>query len=120
MVRSALRTAEQTWTTRIAERLDEPTRGRLLALIALAPDESDDASEDGESTASSTVLGLIKSEPGNISLESMMAEIGKLEAVRAITLPPDLFADVAPRVVQGRRPGSPWKRPRTCDDIRNR
>ncbi|TCN29270.1 TnpA family transposase [Kribbella orskensis] len=103
MARSALRTAEQTWTARITERLHEPTRSRLLALIAVAPDESDDASEDGESAASSTVLGMIKSEPGNISLESMMAEIGKLEAVRAIALPPDLFADVAPRVMQGWR-----------------
>ena len=50
-----------------------------------------------------TVLGLIKSEPGNVSLESMMTEIGKLEAVRAIGLPPELFVYVAPRVVAGWR-----------------
>jgi TnpA family transposase len=46
---------------------------------------------------------MIKSEPGNVSLESMMTEIGKLEAVRAIGLPQDLFVDAAPRVVQGWR-----------------
>ena len=55
------------------------------------------------SAASSTILELIKSAPGNISLESMIAETSKLEAVRAIAVPPDLFADVAPRVVQGWR-----------------
>lgn len=104
MVRSALRTAEQTWTARITARLDEPTRARLLALIATLDDEDtgEGDPEDAE-TVPSTVLGLIKSEPSNVSLESMMTEIGKLEAVRAIGLPGDLFADVAPRVVAGWR-----------------
>lgn len=57
MVRSALRTAEQTWTARISARLNESTRSRLMALIAI-PDADDDdtaVSEDGE-TAS--VLGV--------------------------------------------------------------
>lgn len=104
MVRSALRTAEQTWTARISARLDGPTRARVLALIAATSDEDVGGGdqEDAESVGP-TVLGLIKSEPGNVSLESMMAEIGKLEAVRAIGLPADLFADVAPRVVAGWR-----------------
>ncbi|MDN5794524.1 MAG: hypothetical protein L0H79_02090 [Intrasporangium sp.] len=106
MVRSALRTAEQTWTARITERLDEPTLARLLALITVDEDggEGDDSLVDGEAESeSNSVLGLIKSEPGNVSLESMMTEIAKLEAVRAIGLPSDLFADVAPRVVAGWR-----------------
>ncbi len=105
MVRSALRTAEQTWTARICDRLGDETRARLLALIAFAGAQDTDESEgdqDGEA-AGATVLGLIKSEPGNVSLESMMTEIGKLEAVRAIGLPQDLFIDAAPRVVQGWR-----------------
>lgn len=75
MVRSALRTAEQTWTARITERLDEATQGRLLALITVADEQGyvDDApGDDEESAAVSTVLGLIKSEPGNVSLESMI------------------------------------------------
>lgn len=104
MVRSALRTAEQDWTARITARLDGSTRARLLALIAATNDEDagEGDHEDAESVAA-TALALIKSEPGNVSLESMMTEIGKLEAVRAIGLPADLFADVAPRVVQGWR-----------------
>ncbi len=105
MVRSALRTAEQTWTARISDRLDDPARARLLALIASTSDEDTNEGEgdqDGEA-AGVTVLGLIKSEPGNVSLESMMTEIGKLEAVRAIGLPQDLFVEAAPRVVQAWR-----------------
>jgi len=98
IVRSALRVAEQAWSLRISQRLDPPTVGRLLNL--LAPDES--AVEDG-SGESGTVLGSIKSAPGNVSLESMMAEIGKLQAVRAVGLPFGLFDDVAPKVLDGWR-----------------
>ncbi|MBB5967910.1 hypothetical protein ACFOSO_35815 [Planomonospora venezuelensis] len=42
---------------------------------------------------------MIKSAPGNVSLESMMTEIRKLAAARSIELPPGLFADVAPKVL---------------------
>ncbi|MEU8952400.1 hypothetical protein [Streptomyces sp. NPDC048489] len=38
-----------------------------------------------------------------MSLETMLAEIDKLLAVRAVGLPADLFADVAPRAVAGWR-----------------
>ena len=49
------------------------------------------------------MLALIKAAPGNVSLDTMLVEIAKLEAIRAIRLPPDLFADVAPTVVAGWR-----------------
>ena len=94
MVRSALRTAERDWSVRIAGRLDDAAAERLFDLIA---------AEDAAGPDSGTRLGLIKSTPGAVSLESMMAEIGKLRAVRAVGLPPGLFADVAPKVLQGWR-----------------
>ena len=49
------------------------------------------------------MLALVKAVPGNVSLESMLTEIRKLTAIRAVGLPPDLFADVAPKVVAGWR-----------------
>ncbi len=48
-------------------------------------------------------MALVKSVPGNVSLNSMLAEVRKLQAVRAVGLPPGLFADVAPKVVSGWR-----------------
>ena len=39
----------------------------------------------------------------NVSLDTMLVEISKLEAIRAIGLPVGLFADVAPSVVAGWR-----------------
>ena len=50
------------------------------------------------------VLASIKTDPGNVSLASMLTEITKLEAVRAIGLPTTLFTDISPKVVAAWRP----------------
>ncbi|MFE2424847.1 Tn3 family transposase [Streptomyces hokutonensis] len=97
MVRSALHTAEETWFATIWSRLPVEARGRVLALVATAPDAAGEAEEDDRDGES--VLALVKAMPGNVSLESMLREIGKLRAIRAIGLPAGLFADVAPRVL---------------------
>ncbi|WP_434740049.1 hypothetical protein [Micromonospora sp. SH-82] len=63
---------------------------------------------------------LIKSVPGNVSLESMLTEIRKLRATRAIGLPSDLFADIARRSSLAGAPGL-WSNPhRTCATIPSR
>ena len=56
MVRSALRTAEQTWTARIRAELAPPAMDRLLALVRVPSAEGDDAAEDDEGVQA-TVLG---------------------------------------------------------------
>jgi hypothetical protein len=81
IVRSALRQAEVTLSSRIAARLPEPTSVRLEGPVS----EIGDAADDAES-----VLALVKSDPGNVSLESMPTEIRKLRAVRTIGLPAGL------------------------------
>ncbi len=73
-------------------RLSPDASARLAALAAAA---DDDEGEDAEPSA----LSLIKSVPGNVSLESMLAEIAKLDAVRAARLPDGVFAGVAPKVI---------------------
>jgi len=84
MVRSALRGAEQDWTSRIAGRLDRSATSRLLDLVAVGDDDTDDADDADEEPGS--LLALIKASLGNVSLESMMTEIGKLQAVRSLGL----------------------------------
>ena len=102
MVRSALHNAEETWFSVIAARISPDATARILALIdggtASDDDEDEDAAEDQDS-----VLALVKAVPGNVSLESMLTEIRKLTAIRAIGLPPGLFGDVAPKVLSGWR-----------------
>ncbi|MFJ2868221.1 Tn3 family transposase [Kitasatospora sp. NPDC087314] len=107
MVRSALHTVEETWFTTVFARLPDPVRERVLALVATAPEAAEDADGaepgDQESQDEESVLALVKAMPGNVSLESMLREIRKLTAIRAIGLPAGLFADVAPKVLTGWR-----------------
>ncbi|MFF4763370.1 DUF4158 domain-containing protein [Streptomyces sp. NPDC001292] len=106
IVGGALRVAEEMLTARISARLAVESTERIVALVAGA-DEAEDG-EAGEGAAGEgedgpPALGRIKEAPGNVSLETMLTEIDKLLAVRAVGLPPDLFADVAPKVVAGWR-----------------
>lgn len=56
------------------------------------------AADDDDGDADPSALALIKSVPGNVSLESMLTEIGKLDAVRAVGMPDGVFSGIA-RVV---------------------
>ena len=91
IARSALYQAEQALLTLITGRLDPAVVARLEALIAVSDDEEDN------------VLGLIKAAPGNVSLETMLVEISKLEAIRAAGLPAGLFDGVDARIIAGWR-----------------
>ncbi|MFF5212181.1 hypothetical protein [Streptosporangium sp. NPDC000396] len=52
-------------------------------------ESGDDLDEDEGS-----VLSLVKAVPGSVSLGSMLTEVRKLNAIRAIELPAGLFTDV--------------------------
>ena len=104
MVRSALRTSERTLTLRVSSRLTAETEGRLEALVAHDADDVDGGLESGaDASGGATLLSMIKQAPGNVSLDTMLAEIDKLVAVRAVGLPAGLFDNVAPKVVEGWR-----------------
>ncbi|GAA3465494.1 hypothetical protein GCM10018965_000460 [Nonomuraea roseola] len=81
IVASALHNAEVTWSLRISSRLTFETTQHIYALVGI--DDDDDAEEEAAETLAeeedgSDLLALIKSAPGNVSLESMMTEIRKL------------------------------------------
>ena len=92
IIRSALHQAEQALTARVTARLGPDASTRLAALAAAADNDEGDGAEP-------SALALIKSVPGNVSLESMLTEIGKLDAARAAGLPDGLFSGIAPKVV---------------------
>ena len=84
IIRSALHQAEQALAQQVTARLGSDVTGRLAALAAAADDDDGDADP--------SALALIKSVPGNVSLESMLTEIGKLDAVRAVGMPDGVFS----------------------------
>ena len=74
-MRSALSRGEDVLFARVSSRLPDTQRQRLLALVAPGGDE------DGEIEDGAAILSSIRSDPGNVSLNTMLTEIAKLEAV---------------------------------------
>jgi Domain of unknown function (DUF4158) len=97
LVRSALATHEHQVSTTVRGRLSAESVEALDGLLTPAKPSV----ADGELARAPLVE--LKADPGPASLESMLAEIAKLQRLRAIGLPSDLFADVAPKARQGYR-----------------
>ncbi|MGH3499919.1 MAG: DUF4158 domain-containing protein [Nocardioidaceae bacterium] len=93
---SALRQAEDTLTRRVAGRIPPHVAAAITALVAEATDEDDVGAGDGQECP---VLARVKEAPGNVSLNTMRAEIAKLTAIRAVALPDDVFAGIASEVI---------------------
>src|SRR3954462_6721700 len=90
ILRSARATHDDTALQRGADRLHAGLRARLDALLA----------DDGEGTA----FARIAADPGRVGLESLLAEIAKLNLLRGLALPPGLAARRASRPGQALPP----------------
>ena len=82
ILRSAQSAHDDAALQRVADRLDAGMRDRLGALLA----------DDGGSTA----YARLAADPGRVGLESLLAEIAKLERLRALSLPSDLLRGLHP------------------------
>jgi TnpA family transposase len=96
LIRSALATHEQQLSRAVSARLSPRVVAALDALLAPAPPAG------GEAAARAALVEL-KADPGPAGLQSLLAEIAKLTRLRRLGLPPDLFADVAPKARQAYR-----------------
>jgi hypothetical protein len=97
IVHSALDRGEKLLVERISAMLSAQVRAQLNALVFGVPDEPD---RDASGRAGNRdVLVWVKTDPGRLSLNTMLDEIAKLEAIRAIGLPAGLLAAVAPKIV---------------------
>lgn len=106
MVASARDRGERVLFERVAARLPVGVRERLNALVIGVPDEPDNegvARGSGTAAVSGQMLAWVKTDPGRLSLNTMLDEIAKLETIRAIGLPDGLLADVAVRIVSAWR-----------------
>src|SRR5271165_2398269 len=84
IVRSARAAHDDAALQRVADRLDAGMRERLEALT-----------DAGEGTG----FARLPADPGRVGLESLLAEIGKLELLRSLALPPDLLRGVHPEQI---------------------
>jgi TnpA family transposase len=101
LVRSALHTFEERFCAATLARLSAETRERLEALLLPAPAPTHETQELAES-GWAVLTGLL-ADPGPVGLESLLDEVAKLERVRALGLPQDLFASASPKLLQAYR-----------------
>jgi len=99
LVRSAIANHERRVSQAVHGRLSPESLAALEGLVNAA--NADGATGDSESARAALVE--LKTDPGPAGLESVLDEIAKLRHLRAIQLPPDLFAEVPPKVRQAYR-----------------
>jgi Domain of unknown function (DUF4158) len=61
--------------------------------------DADNATTDAVVGGGPRVLAELKEDPGQLGLETLLREVGKLRRVRAIGLPPELFADASEKLL---------------------
>ena len=98
LVRSAFHSFEERWCASVFERLDVATQRALDDLLLTGSDDDDTNAEATETRRSG--LNELKADAGAISLESVLTEIAKLERLRSLGLPTDVFRDVSLKVVE--------------------
>ncbi|WP_240449868.1 DUF4158 domain-containing protein [Streptomyces sp. S1] len=93
LVGSAVTTFEERFCTATVGRLSAATRSRLDDLVA------EDAGGEESAGGGVSFFSELKADPGALGLDSLLAEVNKLQRVRALELAPELFGDVSEKLV---------------------
>ena len=96
IVRAAINAHDERFYTGIRARLVPETRNRLNALLHPADAEESATADQSPPATAPAVLLRLRESPGRPSLAGIQDELAKLEVIRAIALPHDLFDRVRP------------------------
>lgn len=107
LMRSAARTHEREFCRQIAAQLSTETCKNLDALLDTESPLTDETGHFHQSQ-----LNRLKTDPGRLGLNSLLAEIEKLQSIRALDLPRALFTQVTPKLVQQYRRRASTEPPR--------
>jgi hypothetical protein len=100
IVRAAIRAHEERLSARIRDRLTPEARARLEALLQPESNAQSGSDGDGQPEAAPALLLQLRGDPGRPGLAGVQAELARLELVRRIGLPADLFDQVLPQELE--------------------
>ena len=108
LLRSAIRSHEELFCAATLKNLSHDTRIALSALLQVpTPEETtviseiqEDTDQEASETAGQTLLYRLKTGPGGMNLQSVLKEIAKLQRLRELRLPADLFVAAPPKILQ--------------------
>ena len=99
LARSTVRMHEDEICAGTAAKLLPSTRKAMDALIDSAlPSDEHDAQEGADWR--STSFSVLKTDPGRVSLKSVLRELEKLRQIETLELPADLFATIQPKILR--------------------
>ncbi len=103
IIGSALAAYDERLCATIVARLSAPSRTALDALLTIVEPLNPPADAPDPVAERRTILQLVKRDPGPIAVETAREEVTKLQRLRELGLPADLFAAMPPRVVHAFR-----------------
>ena len=103
LIGSAFHHFETQLGARVFERLSPSTRQKLDALLVLEPSPAEEPQTSGAPASRQTILQDLRADSGRASLENLLRAMTKLERVRDLEVPLDLFDHVGPKVLQAYR-----------------
>lgn len=99
LVRSAIRTHEAAIYEGTVAKLSPNTRHAMDALIDSSLASDDHEAQEG-SDWRSTSFSMLKTDPGRVSLKSVLRELEKLRQIEALAFPDDLCAAIQPKILR--------------------
>jgi TnpA family transposase len=103
LIRSALHRHEGVLFDTIAQQLPPRTRAHFDSWLAHGEGECLAEETEDDPAIVATVFSHLKTDPGPVGVASVLTELAKLEHLRSLNLPGDLFAAVPPKILQSYR-----------------
>ena len=101
IVRTAIYAYDDRFYATILDRLTPATRTRLEALLQPAGNKNEESANNKEPVGTAPALLLhLRDDPGRPSLASVQDQLAKLEIIRQLELPADLFSHVLPHELE--------------------
>ena len=108
LVRSVIRSFEEKLFSEIAQKIPIAVREKLDGLLKTSPSEIEEnavsqAQEtelSSENPYSQPTITILKTDPGRLGLDSWTKEGDKLQQLRQLNLPSDLFPGISPKILE--------------------
>ncbi|WP_083798497.1 DUF4158 domain-containing protein [Lyngbya sp. PCC 8106] len=107
LIRSALHSCEQNFCATTSAQISSETRAKIDGIL-----NTDKALEEQATQSQPFDFNNLKADPGRVGLDSLLKEIDKLETIRQLELPENLFTEISPKIIHHYRQRASAEPPR--------
>lgn len=103
VLHGALTAYDDRFCAQIIDQLSPTTTAALAALLTTTAPANPDADASDPASSRRAIIQLLKGDPGPLAVDTAHDEVAKLQRLRDLKVPSDLFAQVPRRVIQALR-----------------